>query len=50
MYFSNDSLWEDFEAEKINTQDIFYHANKLSRGERKKFITRTRERLLIKSV
>lgn len=50
MYFSNDSLWEDFEADKINTQDVFFHANRLSRGERKKFISKTRQRLLIRSV
>jgi len=48
MYFSHNSLIKDFEEDKISAQDVFYHVNRLSRGERRKFITKTRDRFLIK--
>ncbi|MBT3784157.1 hypothetical protein HOF92_04210 [bacterium] len=48
MYLSHNSLVRDFESDKISAQDVFFYVNRLSRGERKKFINKARDLLIIR--
>jgi hypothetical protein len=48
MYLNHTSLVSDFQADKISAQEVFFYVNRLSRGERKKFIHKAKAMLLIK--
>jgi len=49
MYLDSKSLISDFREEKIGPKDMFFYANRLSSRERKKFVSKARDLLLIKA-
>ncbi len=48
MYHNHRQLLKDYQEERIGAKDVFFHAHRLGSQERRKFINKARDVLMIK--